>query len=126
MCGECVENDKSQQPHDRDNWPIYKIENGCLEEICKLLDLDRSAKSLMVALGCFSANEAALITKEFMPSGCGIAKRALDRWGASKKENNVGALKKILEETMQRVDVVNVIEDWEKKRVCHGCGVKLN
>ena len=127
MCGECVKNGKSQLPDDRDNWPIYKMEIGCLDEIYKLLDLDDpSSEPLMVALGGFSKHEADLIKKECMPNGCGIARKALDRWGASKSENNVGALKAILKETMKRQDVVDVIENWKKLRVCHGCGVKLN
>jgi hypothetical protein len=37
----------------------------------------------------------------------------------------VGALKKILKDTMQRDDVVEEIEKWENLSVCHGCGIKL-
>ena len=127
LCGKCEKKRVSQLPDDRNYWPIYKMEIGCLEKIYKLLDLDdRSAESLMVALGGFSVNDADLIKKECMPSGCGIAKKALDKWGTSNTKNNVGALKKILEKTMKRMDVVEEIEYWKELHVCHGCGVKLN
>jgi hypothetical protein len=87
---------------------------------------DRSNESLLVALGCFSTNQADLIKQEFKPSGRGMAKKALDLWGTSERENNVGALKKILQDTMKRMDVLTEIEDWNKLHVCHGCGVKLS
>jgi hypothetical protein len=56
----------------------------------------------------------------------GTAEEVLNKWGSSNQENNVGALKKILKNTMQRDDVVVEIEKWENLSVCHGCGIKLN
>ena len=87
---------------------------------------DRNNESLLAALGCFSTNQADQIKQKFKPSGCGMAKKALDVWGTSEKKNNIGALKKILQDTMKRMDVLTKIEDWNKLHVCHGCGVKLS
>ncbi len=113
-------------PADRNKWPILKIELGCWEEICDQLDLDeRSKKSLLVALNCFTNNEAESIKKLCEPKGGkGVAKKALGMWATADRTHNVGALKEILS-SMPRVDVVQVIENWEKLSVCHGCGIKL-
>jgi hypothetical protein len=79
------------------------------------------------ALGCFDQITAACIEKTYGQKGeLGTAKEILSKWGSRNQENNVGALKKILEDTMQRVDVVVEIEKWENLSVCHGCGIKLN
>ena len=57
--------------------------------------------------------------------GKGMANKALGIWGASDRENNVGALKKIVKCTMKRDDVFCVIKNWEKLPVCHGCSINL-
>jgi hypothetical protein len=127
MCSSCVSKDKTQLSSDRDKWPIDKIENGCFRQICDLLDLaDRTKEPLMSALGCFDQTEAAYIkTKYGEKGGVGTAKEVLGKWGSRNQENNVGALKKILKDTMQRSDVVIEIEKWENLSVCHGCGINL-
>ena len=127
MCDECVMNSETQLSDERDKWPIDKIEHGCLQKMCELIDLpDRSREPLMSALGDFSNNEADSITQEFTATGGkGISKRALDMWGTSDRSHNVGALKEILRHTMRRDDVIQRIEKWEKMSVCHGCGIKL-
>ena len=125
MCGMCVINREEQLPDDRDKWPIDKIEHGCFQKMCELIDLsDRSKIPLMSALSGFSNNDADSITQEFTAKGGrGIAKKALGKWGASDRSHNVGALKEILQHAMQRVDVILEIERWEKMSVCHGCGL---
>ena len=116
---------ETKLPADRNKWPIYKIELGYLEKICKLLDLERSDKSLLVALSCFTGDDAASIKTEFAPTGGqGMANKALGRWATADLTHNVGALKEILS-SMPRVDVLQQIEHWEKLSVCHGCGIKL-
>ena len=126
MCSSCASKDKTPLSSDRDKWPIGKIEFGCFDEICKLLDLtDRSKKPLMSALGGFDQTMAACIEKKYeRVGGLGIAEVVLGRWGSSNHENTVGALKKILKDTMQRDDVVVEIEEWENLSVCHGCGIR--
>ena len=127
MCSSC---DSSETPFssDRDKWPIDKIEIGCFQQICKLLDLaEKSKEPLVSALDGFDQTTAAYIEKKYeREGGLGTAKEVLGKWGSINQENNVGALKKILEDTMQRVDVVVEIEKWENLSVCHGCGIKLN
>jgi hypothetical protein len=125
MCGKCVMNGETQLPDGRDKWPIDKIEHGCLQKMCELIDLHYNKTPLMSALGCFSNTEADSIAQEFtVTGGIGIARKALGRWGTSDRSHNVGALKRILQYTMERVDVVVEIERWEKMSVCHGCGIK--
>ncbi|CAB4003641.1 Hypothetical predicted protein [Paramuricea clavata] len=82
----------------------------------------------MNALGGFDQITAAYIkTKYGERGGVGTAEEVLNKWASRNRENNnVGALKKILEDTMQRDDVVEEIEKWEKLSVCHGCGIRLN
>jgi hypothetical protein len=128
MCSSCASKDETPLSSDQDKWPIGKIEIGCSQQICKLLDLaEKSKEPLMSALGCFDQTAAACIEKTYgEKGGFGTAKEALGKWGSSNQENNVGALKKILEDTMQRDDVVIEIEKWEKLSVCHGCGIKWN
>ena len=127
MCSSFASKDETPLSSDRDKWPIGKIEIGCFDQICKLLDLEHSTVPLMSALGGFNQTTAALIKKKYeAKGGLGIAEEVLNKWGSSNQENNVGALKKILTDTMQRVDVVGEIEKWEKLSVCHGCGIKLN
>jgi hypothetical protein len=129
MCESCTSKDETQLSSDRDKWPIGKIENGCFHQICSLLDLAvRSKEPLMSALDGFDQTMAAGIkTKYEAKGGLGTAKEVLNKWGSSNQENNnVGALKKILKDTMQRDDVVVEIEKLENLRVCHGCGIKLN
>ncbi|CAB4021516.1 Hypothetical predicted protein [Paramuricea clavata] len=128
MCGSCTSKDETQLSSDRDKWPIGKIENGCFHQICSLLDLAvRSKEPLMSALDGFDQTTAAGIkTKYEAKGGLGTAEEVLGKWGSRNQENNVGALKKILKDTMQRDDVVIEIEKWENLRVCHGCGIKLN
>jgi hypothetical protein len=127
MCGTCVSIDETPLSSDRDKWPIGKIEIGCFYQICHLLDLEYSKVPLMSALDGFNQTMAACIEKKYEGNGgVGIAKEVLCKWGSSDQENNVGALKKILKDTMQRDDVVVEIEKWENLRVCHGCGIKLN
>ncbi|CAB4030925.1 Hypothetical predicted protein [Paramuricea clavata] len=128
MCSSCASKGETQLSSDRDKWPIGKIENSCFRQICKLLDLaDRSKEPLTGALGGFDQITVAYIEKKYEDKGgMGTAKKVLGKWGSRNKENNVGALKKILEDTMQRVDVVEEIEKWENLFVCHGCGIKLN
>ena len=126
MCESCYLKDETQLSSDREKWPIGKIETCCFHKICKLLDLaDRSKEPLMNALGSFDQTEAAYIDKKY-DRGVGIAEVALGQWGSSNQENNVGALKKILKDTMERIDVVDEIEKWENLSVCHGSGIKLN
>ena len=74
------------------------------------------------ALGGLDQTTAAgvKITYE-VKGGSGTAEVILGKWQSSNQENNVGALKKILKDTMQRDDVVVEIEKWEKLSVCHGC-----
>ncbi|XP_028398327.1 uncharacterized protein LOC114521951 [Dendronephthya gigantea] len=116
----------SLQPDDRNSWPIYKMENAHFEKICVLLDLpDRSREPLLSVLGCFSVTEVAEINQRCGPTGVGTARIALIRWGNYDRKNNVGALKKILNERMKRNDVLDVIEEWEKLPVCHGCCIRL-
>jgi hypothetical protein len=80
----------------------------------------------MSALGGFDQTMALGIKRKYeAKGGVGVAKEVLGRWGSSNHENNVGALKKIVEDTMGRVDVLDEIERWEKLSVCHGCGIKL-
>ncbi|CAB4003535.1 Transcriptional-regulating factor 1 [Paramuricea clavata] len=127
MCSSCASKDKTPLSSDRDKWPIGKIEFGCFRQICKLLDLaDSSKEPLLSALGGFDQTTAAYIEKKYEIMRVGIAKEVLDIWGSSSHENNVGALKKILKHTMQRIDVVDEIENWENLSVCHGCGIKCN
>jgi hypothetical protein len=128
MCSSCASTDETPPSSDREKWPIAKIECGCFHQICKLLDLaNRSKVPLMSALGGFDQTTVAGIkTKYGEKGGLGTAEEVLGKWGSSNQENNVGALKKILKDTMQRVDVVGEIEKWEKLSVCHGCGIKLN
>jgi protein-arginine kinase activator protein McsA len=129
MCGSCASKDETQLSSDRDKWPIDKIEIGCFHQICKLLDLAvRSKEPLMNALGCFDQTEAACIKITYETrGGSGTAEEVLSKWGSRNQENNnVGALKKILKDNMQRDDVVVKIEKWEKLSVCHGCGIKFN
>ncbi|CAB4018755.1 Hypothetical predicted protein [Paramuricea clavata] len=127
MCRSCASKHETQLSSDRDKWPIGKIENGCFYKICNLLDLAYlSNEPLMNALGCFDQTTAAGIEKKYeREGGLGIAKEVLGKWGSSNQENNVGALKKILEDTMKRVDVVIEIEKWESLSVCHGCGITI-
>ena len=127
MCSSC---DSSETPlsSDRDKWPIDKIEIGCFQQICKLLDLaEKSKEPLVSACECFDQITAACIEKTYgQKGGMGTAKEVLGKWGSRNQENNVGALKKILKDTMQRSDVVVEIKKWEDLSVCHGCGIKLN
>jgi hypothetical protein len=128
MCSSCTSKDETQLSSDRDKWPIDKIEIGCFHQICKLLDLAvRSKEPLMNALGCFDQTEAAGIKITYETrGGSGTAEEVLSKWGSRNQENNnVGALKKILKDNMQRDDVVVKIEKWEKLSVCHGCGIKF-
>ncbi|CAB4034910.1 ankyrin repeat domain-containing 17, partial [Paramuricea clavata] len=127
MCSSCDFKDETPLSSDRDKWPIGKIENGCFHKICKLLDLThRSKEPLMSALGGFDqATTAGIETKYELKGGMWIAEEVLGRWASRNQENNVGALKKILGDTMQRLDVLFEIEKWEKLSVCHGCGIKL-
>jgi hypothetical protein len=129
MCSSCASKDETQLSSDREKWPIAKIEIGCFDEICKLLDLAYGSKEpLMSALGSFDQTEAAgiIITYEAR-GGSGTAEEVLCKWGSSDQENNnVGVLKKILKDTMQRDDVVVEIEKWKKLSVCHGCGIKMH
>jgi hypothetical protein len=125
MCSSCASSE-TQLSSDREKWPIGKIEIGCFQKICELLDLaDRSSEPLMTALGCFSQTTVAYIDTKYERVRVGIAKEVRDKWGSRNQENNVGALKKILKDTMQRDDVVEEIEKWENLSVCHGCGIKL-
>jgi hypothetical protein len=128
MCSSCVSKDETPLSDKRDEWPIGKIEIGCFNQICKLLDIDtRSKEPLMIALGGFDQTVAAGIKKKFeAKGGSGIAEEVLGKWGSSKHENNVGALKKILKDIMERNDVVLEIKKWEKLSVCHGCGARLD
>ena len=128
MCSSCDSKDETPLSSDRDKWPIGKMENSSIREIRRLLDVaKRSKEPLMSALGGFDQTTAAYIeTKYERQGGVGTAQEVLDKWGSRNHENNVGALKKILEDTMQRIDVVVEIEKWEKLSVCHGCGIKLN
>jgi hypothetical protein len=128
MCSSCTSKDETQLLINRDEWPIGKIENGCFHNICKLLDLaDRSNEPLMSALDGFDQTMAACIKKRYEGNGgLGTAEEALGKWGSSNHENNVRALKKILKDTMKRVDVLDEIKKWEKLPVCHGCGIRLN
>ena len=127
MCNPCVSKAETQLSDDRNNWAIFKMETAHYREICKLLDLsDRSKEPLLSALGCFDVTESDTIKQEFTScGGVGTAKKALGRWGNEDRNNNVGALKKILKDKMKRIDVLDVIEKWEKLPVCHGCGVSL-
>jgi hypothetical protein len=128
MCSSCASKDETPFSSDQDKWPIGKIENGCFQQTCKLLDLAvRSKVPLTSALDGFDQTEAAYIkTKYEREGGVGTAEEVLGKWGSRNKENNVGALKKILKDKMQRSDVVDEIEKWENLSVCHGCGIKLN
>jgi hypothetical protein len=127
MCSSCASKDETPLSSDREKWPIGKIEIGCFYQICNLLDLEYSKVPLMSALGGFDQTTAAGIKKTYEgKGGSGIAEAVLGKWGSSNQENNVGVLKKILKDTMQRVDVVGEIEKWEKLSICHGCGNKLN
>ena len=128
MCSSCASKDETQLSSDRDKWCIGKVETGCFQKICELLDLaDRSKEPLVSALGCFDQTAAACIEKKYREKGgLGTAKEVLDKWGSRNRENNMGALKKILKDNMQRDDVVEEIEKWEKLSVCHGCGIKWN
>jgi hypothetical protein len=127
MCVSCGATNKNQLPDDRNKWPIDKIEISSFQKISKLLDLDQFSKvPILSALECFDRLEIATMKKQCeAKGGTGIAEVALQRWGTGKRQNNVGALKKIVEETMGRVDVLDEIENWEKLCVCHGCGIKL-
>ncbi|CAB4044785.1 5 -methylthioadenosine S-adenosylhomocysteine nucleosidase, partial [Paramuricea clavata] len=95
--------------------------------ICKLLDLDNVSKEpILSALECFDVLEATIMKNTFeAKGGIGLAKDALLKWGVADGENNVGALKKIVENKMKRTDVLDEIKKWEKLSVCHGCGIKL-
>ncbi|CAB3979785.1 5 -methylthioadenosine S-adenosylhomocysteine nucleosidase [Paramuricea clavata] len=132
MCSSCTSKDETQLSSDREKWPIAKIEIGCFHEICKLLDLAYCSKEPLVnALGSFDQTTAAGIKIAYeVKGGSGTAEVILGKWGSSDQENNnVGALKKILKDTMHRDDVVVEIEKWEKLSVCHGCvkrGVKIS
>ena len=128
MCGSCDLKHEMLLSSNKEKWPIGKIEYGCFHQICKLLDLSYCSKvPLMSALGGFDQTMAAFIEKKYeKEGGLGTAKEVLGMWGSSNHENNVSALKKILKDTMQRVDVVVEIEEWEKLSVCHRCGIKLN
>jgi hypothetical protein len=129
MCRSCTSKGETQLSSDRDKWPIGKIENRCFHQICSLLDLAvRSKEPLMSALDGFDRTMAAGIkTKYEAKGGLGTAEEVLNKWGSRNQENNnVGALKKILKDAMQRDDVVVEIEKWENLSVCHGCGIKLN
>ena len=123
MCSSCASKDETQLSSDWEKWPIGKIEIGCFDEICKLLDLAYcSKKPLMNALGGLDQTTAAGIKITYeVKGGSGTAEVILSKWGSLNQENNVGALKKILKDTMQRDDVVVEIEKWEKLSVCHGC-----
>ncbi|CAB4028249.1 Hypothetical predicted protein [Paramuricea clavata] len=127
MCPRCIMTDETDLPQDRNKWPIAQIEKDCFQEICNLLDLyDLSKEPLMIALDCFTTKEVTLITQEFMATrGKGMASKALGIWGTSEDGNNVGTLKDILKNTMERVDVLEKIENWEKLSVCYGCGINL-
>ncbi|CAB4022665.1 Hypothetical predicted protein [Paramuricea clavata] len=94
MCGSCASKDETQLSSDRDKWPIGKIENGCFDEICKLLDLAYSSKDALVsALGSFDQTTAAGIKITYeVKGGLGTAEEVLGKWGSSNQENNVGAL----------------------------------
>jgi hypothetical protein len=128
MCTSCDTKDETQLSSDRDKWPIGKIENGCFQQICELLDIaKRNNRPLMSALDGFDQTMAACIKKEYeAKGGSGTTEEVLGKWGSSKHENNVGALKKILKKIVKRVDVLDVIEKWKKLSVCHGCGIRLN
>jgi hypothetical protein len=127
MCARCRTKNKNQLPDDRNQWPINKFELSYLQAICKLLDLDHvSNEPILSALECFTQLEAATMKKKFEANGgIGLAEDALQQWGAADGENNVGALKKIVENKMKRIDVLDEIKKWEKLFVCHGCGIKL-
>jgi hypothetical protein len=123
MCSSCASKDETQLSSDREKWPIGNIEIGCFDEICKLLDLAYcSKKPLVNALGGLDQTTAAGIKITYeVKGGSGTAEEVLGKWGSSNQENNVGALKKILKDNMQRDDVVVEIEKCEKLSVCHGC-----
>jgi hypothetical protein len=60
MCSSCASKDETPLSSDREKWPIGKIEIGCFDEICKLLDLAYcSKKPLMNALGGLDQTTAA-------------------------------------------------------------------
>ncbi|CAB4006384.1 Hypothetical predicted protein [Paramuricea clavata] len=123
MCSSCASKDETPLSSDRDKWPIGKIEIGCFQQICKLLDFaNRSKEPLVSALGGFNQTEAAYIGITYeAKGGLGTAEEVLFKWGSRNHENNVGALKKIVQYTLQRIDVVDEIEKWENSSVCHGC-----
>ena len=125
MCVSCRAT--NEHPDDRNKWPIHKVEIGYFEKICELLDLHEHSKvPILSALECFNHTEVATMKQKFeAQGGIGLAKVALQKWGTGKRQNNVGALKKIVENTMERIDVLEEIEKWEKLPVCHGCGIKL-
>ena len=115
MCESCYLKDETQLSSDRDKWPIGKIETCCFHKICKLLDLaDRSKEPLMSALDGFDQITAAYIDKKY-DRGVGIAEVALGQWGSSNQENNVGALKKILKDTMERIVLLTRLKNG---RIC--------
>jgi hypothetical protein len=128
MCSSCSSKGATQLSSDRDKWPIGKIEIGCFQKICKLLDLaDWNNEPLISALDGFDRTMAAEIKKKYEANGgLGTAEEVLGKWGSSNHENNVEALQKILKDIVKRVDVFDEIEQWENLSVCHGCGVKLN
>ena len=127
MCNSCHATDKNQFPDDRNEWPIDKIEISYYEKICELLDLGEGSKQpILSALGCFNQIEVATMNQKFKEKGgTGIAKVALQKWGTADRKNNVGALKKIVENVMKRIDVLVEIENWQQLPVCHGCSIKL-
>ncbi|CAB3993156.1 5 -methylthioadenosine S-adenosylhomocysteine nucleosidase-like isoform X16 [Paramuricea clavata] len=86
----------------------------------------QSIKSKSVLSKRFASYLTLMMSKQCgAKGGTGIAEVALQKWGTGNRQHNVGALKKIVEETMARVDVINEIENWEQLCVCHGCGNKL-
>jgi hypothetical protein len=127
MCVSCRATNVNQLPDARNEWPIHKVEISYFQKICKLLDLGEGSKQpILSALECFDQIEVATIKQKFEEKGgIGIANVALQKWGTADRKNNVGALKKIVENTMKRIDVLVEIENWEQLCVCHGCGIKL-
>ena len=127
MCCHCLSSNKSRLPDNRDEWPIHKIDSSTYSAVCENLDLKLGKKPLVEALGCFSTKEVAKLQQKHSPTGgIGLSKEALGIWGNSDCTHNVSKLKKILKEDMQRIDVLQEIEEWETFSVCHRCGIRLN
>ena len=78
---------------------------------------DMSSEDLVSAFDHFTHFEGADMRKSCKPNGGkGLAEMVIKNWANDPdSNNNINALKKIVKNRLKRKDVLELIENWEKK-----------